>query len=126
MTKPEHAITDLLLFDLSRSRALAEEAARAISGLWDDNRKTFWRSTVQRDRDKDVGEANFFPTVTLRCIDALLLFLLQFPEWASEFLRQKLIDVWLPSVVEHDQKTLRSSLNSGAKDREGLNLFTLS
>lgn len=129
MNPPEIPIVaafDLAAPEKQRLRRLAEEAAAAISGLWDASRKTFWRNTLQRTRDQADNQTDFFPTVTLRCLDALLFFLLRFPEWVDEELKNNILNVWLPSIVDRDQKTLKSSLNSEAADIEGLNLFTLS
>ena len=106
-------------------RKCVEDASVAILELWDPDRKTAWRSTLQRTREKDQANAAFFPTVTLRCVEALLSFVVRYPEWSSRRVREDLVTTWLPRVLEQDEKHFNSSLNNGT---EGgiLNPFTLS
>lgn len=98
------------------------QAESAIATLWDVSRKTFWRSTEHRDRDKTSKKALFFPTVSLRCANALLSLAVQAPDWASGPIRRQLLEHVLPNLVSLTSHQLRSTLDIKGQR----NVFTLS
>lgn len=110
------------LLDTAFVQRHALEAKDAILAFWDNDRSTFWRSSEQRAREEASHSMDFYPTVTLRCVDALLLLALARPEWLREREHTLLFDTILPTMVRRAVTELRSSLDVG--DR--LNLFTLS
>jgi len=106
-------------------RRCSTDALTAIVELWDPKLKTFWRSTSHRARDAGTDKAQFFPTVSLRCVDALLVAAVEQPEWVSPETKEILFRACIPNVVGHDSQGLDSTFNVPGEDQE-LNVFTLS
>ena len=107
-------------------RWCADKAARAVTDLWDRTRQTFWRSTEHRSRESESDQVLFFPTVTVRCANALLSFVGDAPDWARDWeadpARAGILKDALTSVVSRDPSVLHSTLDIG----EQRNAFTLS
>src|SRR5438094_161062 len=116
---------EVMDIDVALLRRCADDATEAVVGLWDERRKTFWRNTAHRDREQAGAVESFFPTVTLRCMDALLQLAVESPEWVARDTKEKILDAWIPSLVQRDESSLKSTLDVKTP-REGLNLFTLS
>ncbi len=113
--------------DITPLKNCALRASQAVLHLWDKDRKTFWRSTEHRKRDvKKAKPLDFFPTVSLRSIQALLKLLAEFPEWIAESGIDTLLrDDCLPSLVKRKHSSFRTTLNP-QRANAGLNPFTLS
>ena len=120
---PQQSKTDFEICDGAYLRDLAEEAVAAIVALWDPELKTFWRSTDHK-KEKGHTKENFFPTVTIRCIEALLRYVEDFSRPAKSDIRTLVIEA-CSALLEKDEKDLHSTLGltSGAGM---LNPFTLS
>src|SRR6266404_1575338 len=115
--------TDFEICDGSYLRDLAEEAVFAVAALWDPELKTFWRST-DHQKEKGSTKENFFPTVTIRCIEALLRYAEDFSR-AGKSRISELVSEACSALLEKDEKDLRSTL--GLTSGTGmLNPFTLS
>src|SRR5262249_46231165 len=111
------------VYDGAYLKDLAETAVSAVVGLWDSALKTFWRSTDHRKEKGNTAET-FFPTVTIRCIEALLRYTGDFSAWSNPELNQLVIEASV-ALLEKDEKDLHSSL--GLTSEAGmLNPFTLS
>lgn len=119
------ALRTLAAGDASFIRRCSVDAITAIASLWDSQRKTFWRSTSHRTRDAASAQPQFFPTVSLRCVDALLFTAVEQPEWIAPAVKSLLLDECIPSVVQHESHGLFSTLNPPGETQE-LNVFTLS
>jgi len=119
------ATEDERRLDLSFVRRCTTQAAEAILGLWDQKRQTFWRHTTHRERELKASKNLFFPTVSLRCVDALLCLIVESPDWAPNRVREMLTATVVPSIVKRDEKLLESTLNAPA-EKKVLNVFTLS
>jgi hypothetical protein len=113
--------------DIAPLKNCARRASQAVLHLWDKDRKTFWRSTEHRDRERDKATKSvFFPTASLRSVQALLKLLAEFPEWITEpDIEAFLSDDCLPSLVKRKHSSFRTSLNAPGATAP-LNLFTLS
>jgi hypothetical protein len=111
--------------DLTFLRTCVDDAVEASMALWDSNGKTFWRSTEHREREAVKGTPKFFPTVTLRCIEALLSLTVEYPEWTRSNVNKMVFEEMVASLVERDHATMESTLNPTGTGKE-LNLFTLS
>jgi len=92
-------------------RTSVQQAATAIIGLWDEDLKTFWRSTEHRARGKGPGEG-FFPTVTFTSIEALARLVCEFPDWASPEIKDCVIESCIPAVLRQDISALDSTLDT--------------
>jgi hypothetical protein len=102
---------------------LADEAVGAIVALWDPELKTFWRST---DHQKEKGQTKetFFPTVTIRCIEALLRYVEDFSRPSRPEISALVCEA-CSALLGKDEKDLHSTL--GLTSGTGmLNPFTLS
>jgi hypothetical protein len=105
----------------------ALDATDAILKLWDESRGTFWRSTMHRNVEaKTAAPDVFFPTVSLRCLDALLSLIVDFPDWTSADIRKAVLEEVVSSIITHSHNDLDTSLNIEVDGEQGLNLFTLS
>ncbi|MBE0542399.1 MAG: ATP-binding protein [Verrucomicrobia bacterium] len=106
-------------------RRCVADAQHAVISLWDGERHTFWRSTEHRARESQTRRKMFFPTVTLRCLDALLSLAVEFPEWAASALHEQVLNDGIQALLAQDESRMQSTLNlDNAKDE--LNIFTLS
>src|SRR5665647_221295 len=99
------------LEDTSHCRRLSSIAVLAVRSLWDDERRTFWRSTEHRERESaSAGPDRLFPTVTFTCIEALLDALARKPEWldgpTTSLIRERLI----PRLLEVNSDGIVSTL----------------
>lgn len=101
------------------------DATDGIVQLWDKPRGTFWQSTEHRSSVPDFGEV-FFPTVSLRCIDALLSLITEFPDWIPSSARKLVLEEMVQRIVSHEHSDLKTSLNAKGDGTQRLNLFTLS
>jgi hypothetical protein len=106
-------------------RRCVTAAVEAIVQLWDSDHKTFWRSTVHKAREAGKQSAAFFPTVTFRCVDALLCLASKQPDWIDPAALKILVEECIPAVVSHGTANLRSTLNAPGEGPQ-LNIFTLS
>ncbi len=110
-------------------RRCAIDAAEGIVGLWDKSRGTFWQSTTHRSSyESKAANEEFFPTASLRCIDALVSLIVDFPDWAGSDIRKLVRETMVPKVVTREHATLKTSLNveTQSHEQQPLNLFTLS
>jgi hypothetical protein len=112
--------------NLDFMRESVDDAQCAINELWESTGKTFWRSTVQRERESDKGyRGEFYPTVTLRCVDSLLLLAGEAPSWTTKETVDALRDSYVPAIASRTIGDLRtSSLNTSVTGTP--NVFTLS
>ena len=78
--------------DLTFLRSCVDDAVDASIALWDPKGKTFWRSTEHRKREAAKGTPKFFPTVTLRCIEALLSLVVEYPQWTKENVNKVILE----------------------------------
>src|SRR5438046_509000 len=83
--------------DFAFLRNCVAEAVEATMALWDARGKTFWRSTEHRTREFGKRKVSFYPTVTLRCVDALLSLVVEFPEWTTPEVKRRLMEEIVPS-----------------------------
>ena len=105
----------------------AIDATNGIVELWDAPRGTFWQSTAHRSSVEDTAaEDAFFPTVSLRCIDALISLIVDFPDWTPSTIRKSVLEEMVPKLVLHKHDELTTSLNVDGNGQQPLNLFTLS
>lgn len=114
------------VLDASFVRGSVEIAESAIADLWDTARGTFWRSTQHRAREQRKGSKadikEFFPTVTFRCLEALLACRRHTPDWMTKGCTTFLNEVCSPSVSRRPIADLmRSSL---PPSQQFPNLFT--
>lgn len=100
---------------------IVPEALEAIISLWDEDAKTFWRSTEHRDRDKRPNKEDFFPTVSFCCLQALCEFRTAFPEWPINRL-DEVITSSKTVIIGKDINKVESSLSDPDKK---LSPFTL-
>ena len=113
--------------DESLLQRCAIDATNGITELWDASRGTFWRSTAHRSREKDTAPRDaFFPTVSLRCIDAVVSLIVDFPDWVPSTIRKSVLEQMVPAIVSHNHADLETSLNIQGNGQQQLNLFTLS
>lgn len=120
-------MTDRLESSLVSAAALREafeDAQAAVHALWEPSAKTFWRSTVQREREtSEHRAATFYPTVTFRCLNALQSACNDKPAWVRSKIKEDLQEFIAPSIVTRTLSDLSSStLQHGAEP----NIFTLS
>src|SRR5580692_1172373 len=113
------------IIDIGFLRETVDDAQNAITGLWQPQGKTFWRSTVQRDREATAGNAGkFYPTVSLRCVDSLLLLAGEGSGWVTQETARGIHESYVPAVVARTIEDLRqSTLNQVGEEA---NVFTLS
>jgi len=130
--------------DFAALERCATEAQRAVLGLWDLGLGTFWRSTEQRARVRAEttspsalglrktaakskpamkAAASFFPTVTLKCTESLVSYLIDCPDWATLQIRNQVNREVVPRVAAQRRETLKSTLDTAGTS---LNIFTLS
>ena len=104
--------------DFGLARRGTDTSCDAILALWDSSLKTVWRNTLQREREqKSLGASDqFFPTVTFRCLDALLTLLNDHPDWCSSKVRKAVMAEWLPGVLTREESNLQSTLNGALGD----------
>ena len=101
--------------------SIVPEALEAIISLWDEEAKTFWRSTEHRDRDKGTDRETFFPTVSFCCLQALCEFRAASPDWSTDEL-DEVIRSSKTVIIGQDINKVESSLSD--PDRK-LSPFTL-
>ena len=76
------------MLEISVIRFLTQTAGLTVRELWDERRKTFWRNTEQRARETiTASQTAFYPTVTFRCVSALLECVMVSPDWCDSDLR---------------------------------------
>src|SRR5205085_8004715 len=101
---------------------ISADAIAAILGLWDSDHGTFRRSTDHKVRA--TRRRAFFPTVTFRCVSALVRACRYRPELVGREVREKLRDEILPAVVQRSISALSSSTLNVPGEMVG-NPFTL-
>jgi len=114
-------VSDGFIIKAELVRNIVTEALEAIISLWDEDAKTFWRSTEHRDRDKGTNKKNFFPTVSFCCLQALCEFQTAFPDWRINRL-DEVIKSSKTVIIDQDINKVESSLTNPDKK---LNPFTL-
>jgi hypothetical protein len=112
------------IIDINFLHESVDDAQDAINGLWEPDGRTFWRSTTQRDREvrkENIG--TFYPTVTLRCIDSLLLLAGEAQGWIMKDTARVVHEVYVPAIISRTTDDLRQSTLNVDNDP---NVFTLS
>ncbi len=117
--KDRHSVSESFL------QRYVSYATDGIVKLWDESKGTFWRSTAHRNSKIDAS-VDFFPTASLRCIDALLSLISEFQDWILSDIRKSVIEEVVPRIVSHEHTKLKTSLNVKGNGTQPLNLFTLS
>lgn len=118
---------NIALTETRSYRKLAQDAADAVCNLWDDRLGTFWRSTEHRERDRTRVTSDFFPTVSLRCMLALMRLIAENPSWAVPNAARLITGRCVPKLLVLRDADLCSSLDRTRKTRRPIhNLFTLS
>lgn len=102
-------------------RKIVTESSQAIISLWDEDAKTFWRSTEHRERDRHTDKEKFFPTVSFCCLQALCEFRAAFPDWRVGDV-DRVIESSTTVIIDQDIHKVESSLSDPGS---GLNPFTL-
>jgi hypothetical protein len=105
--------------------SFSREAIKTINSLWSKEIKTFWRHTSHPARLKNNQETKFYPTVSLRCIDALLSVFIELPSRFSADDRDLLLLHYVPRIVELELNEVESSLDKELESST-INEFTLS
>lgn len=114
-------VSDSSIGETELARNIVPEALEAIISLWDEDARTFWRSTEHRERDKGTDREKFFPTVSFCCLQALCEFRTAFPDWHVD----KLCEVMRSSKTVIAGKDIHS-VESSLSDPDGiLSPFTL-
>jgi hypothetical protein len=102
-------VSDALISKTEVVKNIVPEALEAIISLWDEDAKTFWRSTEHRERDKGTERENFFPTVSFCCLQALCEFRAAFPGWRIDKL-DEVIKSSKTVIIGQDINKVESSL----------------
>lgn len=91
------------------SRQVASQAITAIVELWDARNGTFWRSTEHKTREMTARRRAFYPTVTFRCVSALLRAYHSRPELLTRDVTRLVESEIVPAVTRRSLTALSES-----------------
>lgn len=106
------------------SAQIGAQSTAAILELWDATNGTFWRSTDQKAREAGTKPARFYPTVTFRCVSALIRAYRYRPELLGQNILTALREEMIPAVARRSISALSASTLNVPGETSG-NPFTL-
>lgn len=106
------------------SQQIISQSVAAVLELWDSSSGTFWRSTEHKASADNSARDAFYPTVTFRCVSALIRTHRHRPDSLSGEVRRLLREDMIPAIARRSIAALSESTLNVPGENIG-NPFTL-